>query len=278
MIDGLRPLERAQPNNQLGYENLQYGIPYVGQEEAPVIVFDQLTDIWGDEASVDPDLPGVPPFRLCFLEAEGVALRVESITLRDDGGAITGFEIHTWRLIDAGTLNLKDKPGRPYQLPFWNYSGAYNVDRLGHNFDGAHVPKWMHDADPDDPDDVDMGILAAFAWATSRGVFQFLGLNNIELAETVDDRPRRVRKRAKNRGIIYTVLAVRRGKTVYPISAIASPAVPTRLHIVRGHIKTYTEEAPLMGHVVGSYYWGPYLRGDETAGEVRKTYVLEASK
>lgn len=33
------------------------------------------------------------------------------------------------------------------------------------------------------------------------------------------------------------------------------------LHLVRGHFKTYTEEAPLFGKVAGTYWWGHHVRG-----------------
>jgi hypothetical protein len=46
------------------------------------------------------------------------------------------------------------------------------------------------------------------------------------------------------------------------------------LHKVRGHFKTYTPEKPLMGHAVGSWFWGPIQRGSKKRGVVVKEYEV----
>jgi hypothetical protein len=48
----------------------------------------------------------------------------------------------------------------------------------------------------------------------------------------------------------------------------------TALHRVRGHTKTFTAEAPLMGKHVGTYWWGWQLRGDPERGIVESDYLL----
>ena len=45
-----------------------------------------------------------------------------------------------------------------------------------------------------------------------------------------------------------------------------------KLHTARGHFKTYTTEAPLMGRHVGTYYWGWQVRGSRTNGEIVSSY------
>ena len=45
-----------------------------------------------------------------------------------------------------------------------------------------------------------------------------------------------------------------------------------RLHFTRGHFKTYTEEDPLFGKHVGTYWWGAHLRGSKERGVVEKEY------
>lgn len=42
-----------------------------------------------------------------------------------------------------------------------------------------------------------------------------------------------------------------------------------------GHFKTYTEQLPLMGKHVGTYYWKPEMRGDKKEGEVKKDYKVK---
>lgn len=48
------------------------------------------------------------------------------------------------------------------------------------------------------------------------------------------------------------------------------------LHIVRGHFKTFTKEAPLLGRAVGTFWWGQHLRGDEAEGLIAKDYDVRA--
>jgi hypothetical protein len=44
------------------------------------------------------------------------------------------------------------------------------------------------------------------------------------------------------------------------------------LHICRGHFKTYTEDAPLLGKHVGTYWWPAQVRGKATEGVIEKDY------
>lgn len=52
----------------------------------------------------------------------------------------------------------------------------------------------------------------------------------------------------------------------------------SRRHLARGHFKTFTEEAPLLGKHVGTYWWGWQVRGQEDKGAIEKTYVLKAGR
>lgn len=49
-------------------------------------------------------------------------------------------------------------------------------------------------------------------------------------------------------------------------------------HRVRGHFKTYTAEAPLLGKHVGTYWWGWNVRGSKSRGEVISDYSLGGQK
>ncbi len=49
------------------------------------------------------------------------------------------------------------------------------------------------------------------------------------------------------------------------------------LHRVRGHFKTYTADAPLLGKHVGTYWWGWQVRGDLDNGAVVSNYRLATS-
>lgn len=47
-----------------------------------------------------------------------------------------------------------------------------------------------------------------------------------------------------------------------------------RLHFVRGHFKTYTDENKLMGQHVGTFFWSHHARGDRDNGEVQAHYEI----
>lgn len=47
-------------------------------------------------------------------------------------------------------------------------------------------------------------------------------------------------------------------------------------HLVRGHFKTYTADAPLFGKHVGTVFVRPHMRGSESLGTVGKDYRVEA--
>lgn len=46
------------------------------------------------------------------------------------------------------------------------------------------------------------------------------------------------------------------------------------LHRCRGHFKTYTEDRPLLGHAVGTFFWEDQVRGKKTKGEVKSDYKV----
>ncbi len=50
-----------------------------------------------------------------------------------------------------------------------------------------------------------------------------------------------------------------------------------RIHLCRGHFKTYTEAKPLFGSIVGRFWWQPCVRGHKEKGVVLKDYELRTS-
>lgn len=51
----------------------------------------------------------------------------------------------------------------------------------------------------------------------------------------------------------------------------------TRLHLCRGHFKTYTEDKPLLGSRIGRYWWQPQARGNKDNGVVMKDYEVNTA-
>lgn len=49
-----------------------------------------------------------------------------------------------------------------------------------------------------------------------------------------------------------------------------------RVHLCRGHFKTYTEKNPLFGRITGRFWWQPAVRGNKEKGVVMKDYLVEA--
>lgn len=50
----------------------------------------------------------------------------------------------------------------------------------------------------------------------------------------------------------------------------------TRLHLQRGHMKTYGPERPLFGKYAGRFWWAPHARGNKERGVVLKDYEVRA--
>ena len=277
MIEGLRPLERAQPNART------YGDGRARTYEGPVgpvIVADQIFDDIG--GTVPMTVSQAPPFEVCTIETAAAAFIASTHKVYEDAGAPGDWGSEGEHVgFDVLIYILNDQDG-PESLPFWEDIGVVRLDKLGFgdgrvyydppDYSSLDGPEYSHIEIPS-PEEVGM-VVASWAGIVM-AVFRFMHLKNVELMDATDERPRRVRRRAQKRGIEYKVLAVRRKRKLYPVTGLPAHGEQKRLHLVRGHIKTYTPEAPGMGHLVGSYYWGPHLRGDIEAGEIVKDYELQ---
>jgi len=58
--------------------------------------------------------------------------------------------------------------------------------------------------------------------------------------------------------------------------SIPKHLLENRIHLARGHFKTYNEDNPLFGKLTGRYWWQPHVRGRNKNGIVMKDY--DASK
>ncbi|OZE92814.1 hypothetical protein CH299_28245 [Rhodococcus sp. 14-2686-1-2] len=67
------------------------------------------------------------------------------------------------------------------------------------------------------------------------------------------------------------------GSTSAGLSLGNSSYGPISQHRVRGHFKTFTAEAPLMGKHVGTYWWGWQIRGKAADGIVVGDYRLDTT-
>ncbi|WP_216917159.1 hypothetical protein [Nocardia noduli] len=104
----------------------------------------------------------------------------------------------------------------------------------------------------------------------------FMNCRNIEVNEHL---PAERRRRPKRGGpkipdlLSHHVISLPRSsrpRNLNEAREAAGDAIP--LHLVRGHFKTYTAEAPLLGRHVGTYWWHPTVRGLQENGRVAATY------
>jgi hypothetical protein len=103
-----------------------------------------------------------------------------------------------------------------------------------------------------------------------------MNCRNVKIAEARDHAavPRKPKQKARiPKPLAYHTIVVpgaRRPKSSAEARELAGEPLPW--HIVRGHFKTYTADAPLMGKHVGTYWWSPAVRGDRDDGVIEKDY------
>ena len=109
-----------------------------------------------------------------------------------------------------------------------------------------------------------------------------LMLLNTKNITTIDNPPpaKLNKKRIKNgKQPLFTYKTLRLQLPAKKRKKGSGPVMPndntTRLHLCRGHFKTYTEEKPLLGRFTGRYWWQPHARGDKTKGVVMKDYEVK---
>lgn len=100
-------------------------------------------------------------------------------------------------------------------------------------------------------------------------------VKNIELIDQPLTRQQRRRKERKNEPF-YKVLAIEPFKTQVRNEArrTGQTDLQVALHICRGNFATYTEDKPLFGKFVGTYFRPAHMRGNAKHGEVIKDYKI----
>ena len=81
------------------------------------------------------------------------------------------------------------------------------------------------------------------------------------------------KRRNRHKGIHHHTLRIRPGGRK---SARDSQSTGNKnsFHFARGHFKTYTEENPLFGQHVGTYWWEAHTRGSRSRGSITKDYEV----
>lgn len=72
----------------------------------------------------------------------------------------------------------------------------------------------------------------------------------------------------------YHLLKVRSANKLYDLEGTSGERGEYATHICRGHFKTFTDEAPLLGKHVGTYWWDAHVRGRDKEHAVDKDYEV----
>lgn len=105
----------------------------------------------------------------------------------------------------------------------------------------------------------------------------FLNCSNTQ--QVLVKRPLRDRKFGSTKGpkplLTYRLLHVgQAGKVTKGERLLTREDEGTALHICRGHFRTYTEERPLFGRVVGTFWVPAHARGDARHGIAKRDYSV----
>lgn len=97
------------------------------------------------------------------------------------------------------------------------------------------------------------------------------------VTETVSTNKKPHKKKFKNKGITYKVLKFKLPKSgkKYLSDKSENNLTTMPLTMCAGHYKTYTEDAPLFGKIVGRWWWNNHMRGNKANGIIEKEYYAE---
>jgi len=114
-------------------------------------------------------------------------------------------------------------------------------------------------------------------------VFQMLNCKNVGLQDRPPNETRQQRRARERRGaplVTFKELVLKLpGGRVAPFREQHSGnASQGRLHLARGHFKTYGPERPLLGRHVGTFWVPAHWRGAVEEGIVSNDYVLQPSR
>lgn len=105
--------------------------------------------------------------------------------------------------------------------------------------------------------------------------FSFANCKNVKVVENgFTEPPPRWQKEGSPR-VRHSVVKISAFGTTRTKGPHGESDIHMGLHICRGHFKTFSEEKPLLGKHVGTYWWADNLRGDAKYGVVEKSYKVE---
>lgn len=123
---------------------------------------------------------------------------------------------------------------------------------------------------------IDLSNLMARKLALCFFSLSLMHCKNVQVVENTQPRPvrRRAFKDHNHKVCMYKTLNVGMVDRLNRGNSIEGNG-QNPLHICRGHFKTFTDEAPLMGRHTGTYWWDAQVRGSRKHGEVVKNYNVQ---
>lgn len=269
-----------------------------GVPDMPVIVADEIArqiDALPDSGGASPPASAygivVPPFPLCFIEAD-VVLPDFGLTQR---GCIVSDLTKEWRNGQVNpTIRAYAPAGTHWLFSAAGYIRGAALGGIIHGYDGMML--FHLDADGRLLDDTErIQVVSVPSVERPPQLLPGAGLPNhapylLKAISAMHQRcaadrvtpPRQQRRAAERQGVTqlhdYYVLRVQPTYQPRDMGEVGRPskaAKARREHIVRGHFRYYPPERPLFGHTSGMIWIPAHERGESDIGKIRKDYEVE---
>jgi hypothetical protein len=226
--------------------------------EWPIVIADVLDDIHGDDLDLGQIVGSIKPgFPKIWIEGR----------VTHPGGVVTPT---AWLVTDEEDI-------RRISIQLFQYVSGHivtqKIDTVHYNEDGTVRRETCVSF-------FDQRLAESAARAGRRLNFSenlavaalaFMNCRNVKLHES-ETKPTKSRKRRGLPGIRFSTIVL---PGSLGVGGAGAQTGTTALHIVRGHFKTYTEEAPLFGKLTGTYWWGSHVAGNPENGVVVSDYRIE---
>lgn len=234
-------------------------------QHIPVIVADNVQEYviqigYTKSLELTTNLPVTPPFKDCFIEHMG---------LDESGEVKVGHFIHReetaegWNILVTTFMRYRrDKPVLVSIIEF-------NLRRTGEIDDDLKLHHWLFEG-VSHQDYILTGMTPMFL------TLVFLNTQKVERIETTPNEKLSKRHQKKYGSPLTKFITLK-------VNAVNKPSAKEHQggshqspahHIVRGHFRRFTDEAPLFGKWVGVYWWGEFERGKKERGEITKEYEV----
>lgn len=202
---------------------------------------------------------------------------VETRILFKESYIDTGFLV-----FDAGDDDEKFSIGVVSSVK-WNYESSVtivphvSVVEIFHSREYARVivPEEFMDLEKDGKDAI--RILSQMIFGLLNIFLKLMQCKNIAVQRHIPSKSQQKRRTAVKPLLTYHTLVIRPTSKSRSAPSSETSGTNRRVHLQRGHFKTFTSEKPLLGHGVGTYWWQPHVRGRGN-GMVIKDYKVETKK